>query len=75
MELSGPVWVILVTVASVGLLAVLHCLASAARQGAELHDLRVKVNELRQAQYDRLRQMAEANPKVIITQDQPRKAA
>jgi hypothetical protein len=54
-ELAEKLWVLGVLLGCVGALGVLHCLASGLRNSVKEHDLRVRVNELRNMQLQRLR--------------------
>lgn len=56
---SGQVLVVLAIVVAVGVLAVLHSLAAAVRNDTHLHDLRIRVNQLRKEQLQRLQRLAE----------------
>lgn len=49
-------WVILSVIAGVGVLGVLHCVASSINNHHKVHDLRVRVNELRNQQIRKLKQ-------------------
>lgn len=57
--LSGPVWAVLAALGAATALAILHCLAGAVRNEVYVHDLRVKVNQLRVEQLTRLKAMAD----------------
>ncbi len=48
--------VIAVIIAGISTLAVLHCAANAVRNHHQVHDLRVKVNQLRTMQMKRIKQ-------------------
>ncbi|GJQ29762.1 MAG: hypothetical protein HBSAPP03_16460 [Phycisphaerae bacterium] len=57
--LSGPVWVVLAVIAVVTAMAILQVLASAVGRDTFVHDLRVRVAQLRAEQMERLRRLAE----------------
>ncbi|GDX99012.1 hypothetical protein LBMAG48_14160 [Phycisphaerae bacterium] len=48
-------WVILSVLAGLGVLGVLHCMATAINNHHKVHDLRVRVNELRNMQIHKLK--------------------
>ncbi len=54
-ELADKVWVLAVIFGGVGMLGVMHCMASGLRNDHKAHDLKVRVNELRNMQLQRLR--------------------
>lgn len=54
--LFDKAWVILSIVAGMGVLGVLHCVASSINNHHKVHDLRVRVNELRNQQIHKLKQ-------------------
>jgi hypothetical protein len=58
---SGQVWVILTVVAGVGVLSILHFLASSIRNNTYVHDMRVRVAGIRKEQAERLQALAEAS--------------
>jgi hypothetical protein len=53
--IEDKVWVLALAFGAMGTLGVLHCLACGIRNNAKQHDLRVRVNELRNMQMQRLR--------------------
>lgn len=53
--LADKAWVLLLIVAAIAMLGLLHCVASCVRNATQVHDLRVRVNTLRNQQLDRLR--------------------
>lgn len=57
---SGQVWVVLAIVAGVGVLSILHFLASSIRNDTYVHDMRVRVAGIRKEQAERLQALAEA---------------
>ncbi|MFA6046395.1 MAG: hypothetical protein WC718_15530 [Phycisphaerales bacterium] len=59
---SGQVMVVLSIVGGLGVLGILHVMATAVRHDTELHDLKLRVHRLRREQMERLRRMAEMNP-------------
>ena len=60
---GGQLWTVLAVVAGVGVLALLHFLASGLRNATNLHDVRVKVARLRK---DRLERRMEGPQDEII---------
>jgi hypothetical protein len=57
--LADKVWVLATLVAAVGLLGLLHVIAVGIQNQVKVHDLRIKVNTLRQQQMERLRERLE----------------
>lgn len=53
---------VLAIVGGLGVLGILHVMATAVRHDTELHDLKLRVHKLRAEQVERLRRMAEMNP-------------
>lgn len=57
--LSGPVWVVLAVLVGITALGVLQVLTSSIKRETAMHDLRLRVAELRKEQLARLRRLAE----------------
>ncbi len=57
--LADKVWVLTILVATAGLLGLLHVMAVGIQNQVKVHDLKVKVNFLRQQQMERLRERME----------------
>ncbi len=57
--LADKVWVLALLVGAVGLLGLLHVIAVGVENQVRAHDLRVRVNTLRQQQLDRLKEHSE----------------
>lgn len=53
--LVDKAWVVLSVLAGMGVLGVLHCMASSINNHHKVHDLRVRVNELRNQQIRKLK--------------------
>lgn len=52
---EDKLWVLALAFGGLGTLAMLHCFACGLRNGAKQHDLKVRVNELRNRQMLKLR--------------------
>jgi hypothetical protein len=63
-HIAGPILTLLACLSAAGVLGVLHCLASAARDARAHHDLQTRVKELRRLQLERLRELKEGVPKL-----------
>jgi hypothetical protein len=72
---ADKAWVILSIAAGLGLLGVLHCLASAINNHHKVHDLRVRVNELRNQQLLKLRESNLEFANYEVVEDGPAKKA
>lgn len=59
---SGQVVVVLAIVGGLGVLGILHVMATAVRHDTELHDLKLRVQNLRREQMEKMRRMAELYP-------------
>ncbi|HEX2838008.1 MAG TPA: hypothetical protein VHN77_07775 [Phycisphaerales bacterium] len=57
--LADKVWVLATLVAGIGLLGLLHVMAIGIQNQVKVHDLKIRVNTLRQQQMDRLRERME----------------
>ncbi|MFO0831332.1 MAG: hypothetical protein U0637_05740 [Phycisphaerales bacterium] len=57
--LADKVWVLAILVATAGLLGLLHVMAVGIQNEVKVHDLKVRVNVLRQQQMERLRERLE----------------
>lgn len=75
MNLSGPILTTLAVLTALGIVGMLQCIASAAKQGRDAIDLAAKVAELRRVQLERLRQMNDGTPKLRYATDEKKKAA
>lgn len=60
--LSGQFLTLLVIVGGLGVLGILHVMATAVRHDTELHDLKLRVHTLRREQMERLKRIAEMGP-------------
>lgn len=60
-DLSGPQLGVMAGIAAWAVWSVYRCFASAVDNAVYLHDLRVRVNQLRKAQLERLQQLANHN--------------
>ena len=71
--LADKAWVILLIIAALAMLGLLHCVASCVRNATQVHDLRVRVNTLRNQQLARLRsqQATIVDPEVVDDPAQP----
>lgn len=54
-SIEDKIWVLALVFGALGILGVLHCFASGLRNGVKQHDLKVRVNELRNMQMQRVR--------------------
>jgi hypothetical protein len=59
-SLGLQVWVVLAIVAGVGVLCILHHVATALGNAAHVHDLKVRVNAIRKDQAERIQALNEA---------------
>jgi hypothetical protein len=57
--LADKVWVLAILVATAGLLGLLHVMAVGIQNQVKVHDLKIKVNVLRQQQMERLKDRME----------------
>jgi hypothetical protein len=57
---GAQVWVVLAVVAGTGVLCLLHFMASSIRNVTYVHDMRVRVSNLRKDQAERLQALADA---------------
>jgi len=55
--LPEHVWLLIVLIGGTGLLAILHAFGSEADRRVEVHDLKVRVHELRNEQLERIRRI------------------
>lgn len=53
-DLMSQAWVVVAIIVALAVLAIFHCAAAAIRNHHHVHDLRVRVNELRIGQLKRL---------------------
>lgn len=60
--LSGQFLTLLAIVGGLGVLGILHVMATAVRHDTELHDLKLRVHTLRREQMERLKKLAEMGP-------------
>lgn len=68
--LADKVWVLATLVAGIGLLGLLHVMAIGIQNQVKVHDLKIRVNTLRQQQMDRLRERME-NQQGMFAQRSP----
>ena len=59
-SLGFQVWVVLAIVAGIGVLSILHHVASAVGNAAHVHDLKVRVNSIRKDQAERIKALNDA---------------